>query len=42
VSALEQRELAPQFTYTIVNDDLDRAIGELESLVRAKLAASRS
>jgi guanylate kinase len=41
-SALEQRKLAPQFTYTIVNDDLDRAIGELESLVRAKLAASRS
>jgi guanylate kinase len=40
-TALEQRKLAPEFTYTIVNDDLDRAIGELEGLVRAELAATR-
>jgi guanylate kinase len=39
-SALEQRKLAPEFTNTIVNDDLDRAIGELEGLVRAELAAA--
>jgi guanylate kinase len=39
-SALEQRKLAPQFTYTIVNDDLERAIGELESLVRKELATA--
>jgi guanylate kinase len=40
-TALEQRKLAPEFTYTIVNDDLDRAISELEGLVRAELAATR-
>ena len=40
-TALEQRKLAPEFTYTIVNDDLDRAIAELEGLVRKELAATR-
>jgi guanylate kinase len=40
-TALEQRKLAPEFTYTIVNDDLERAIGELEGLVRRELAATR-
>ena len=40
-TALEQRQLAPEFTYTIVNDDLDRAIAELEGLVREELAATR-
>ena len=40
--ALEQRKLAGEFTYTIVNDDLDRAIGELEGIVKAELAASRA
>ena len=39
-SALEQRKLAPEFTHTIVNDDLERAIGELEGLVRAELTAA--
>ena len=39
-TALEQRKLAPQFTYTIVNDDLDRAIRELVGLVRRELAAA--
>lgn len=39
-SALEQRKLAPEFTHTIVNDDLGRAIGELEGLVRAELTAA--
>jgi guanylate kinase len=39
-TALEQRKLAPRFTHTIVNDDLDRAIGELEGLVRRELAAT--
>jgi guanylate kinase len=40
--ALEQRKLAGEFTYTIVNDDLDRAIGELEGIVKEELAASRT
>jgi guanylate kinase len=40
--ALEQSELAGEFTYTIVNDDLDRAIGELEQIVRREIAASRT
>jgi guanylate kinase len=39
-TALEQRKLAPEFTHTIVNDELDRAIGELEGLVRKELAAT--
>jgi guanylate kinase len=39
-TALEQRKLAPEFTHTIVNDDLDRAIGELEGLVRRELHAA--
>jgi len=39
--ALEQRKLAGEFSYTIVNDDLDRAIAELEGIVRSELAAAR-
>jgi len=39
--ALEQRKLAGEFAYTIVNDDLDRAITELEGIVRSELAATR-
>jgi guanylate kinase len=39
--ALEQRKLAGEFSYTIVNDDLDRAIAELEGIVRRELAAAR-
>ena len=38
----EQRKLADQFSYTIVNDELERAIDELESVVNAELAASRT
>jgi guanylate kinase len=40
--ALEQSKLAGEFTYTIVNDDLDRAIGELEQIVRREIAATRT
>jgi guanylate kinase len=40
--ALEQSKLAGEFSYTIVNDDLDRAIGELEQIVRRELAATRT
>jgi guanylate kinase len=39
--ALEQRKLAGEFSYTVVNDDLQRAIGELEGIVRRELAAAR-
>jgi guanylate kinase len=38
--ALEQRKLAGEFSYTIVNDDLERAIAELEGIVRRELAAT--
>jgi guanylate kinase len=38
--ALKQRELADEFTHTIVNDDLDRAVDELENVVRRELAAA--
>jgi guanylate kinase len=38
--ALEQRKLAGEFSYTIVNDDLERAIAELEGIVRRELAAA--
>jgi guanylate kinase len=40
--ALEQRKLAGEFSYTIVNDDLERAIAELEGIVRRELAAART
>jgi guanylate kinase len=40
--ALEQRKLSGEFSYTIVNDDLDRAIAELEGIVRRELAATRT
>ncbi len=40
--ALEQRKLAGEFSYTIVNDDLERAIRELEGIVRRELAAARA
>jgi guanylate kinase len=38
--ALEQRKLAGEFSYTIVNDDLERAIAELEGIVRRELAVA--
>ena len=38
--ALEQSKLAGEFSYTIVNDDLNRAITELEGIVRKEIAAA--
>jgi guanylate kinase len=35
-----QLALEPEFKYTIVNDNLDRAVGELEGIVRAELQAA--
>jgi guanylate kinase len=40
--ALDQRKLAGEFTYTIVNDDLETAVGELEAVVRREIAAAGS
>lgn len=40
--ALEQSTLAGEFAYTVVNDDLDRAIDELEGIVRREIAAARA
>ena len=40
--ALEQSKLAGEFSYTVVNDDLDRAIDELEGIVRREIAAART
>jgi guanylate kinase len=40
--ALEQSKLAGEFTYTIVNDDLARAIDELEGVVRREIAVTGS
>ena len=40
--ALEQSKLADEFSYTVVNDDLDRAIDELEGIVRSELATARA
>jgi guanylate kinase len=40
--ALEQSKLAGEFSYTVVNDDLDRAIDELEGIVRREIAAARA
>jgi guanylate kinase len=38
--ALKQRQLAGEFAYTIVNDDLERAVDELEGIVRREMAAA--
>jgi guanylate kinase len=40
--ALEQRKLAGEFTHTIVNDDLETAVDELEAVVRREIAAAGS
>jgi guanylate kinase len=40
--ALDQRKLAGEFTHTIVNDDLNRAVDELEAIVRKEIAAAGS
>ena len=40
--ALEQSKLSGEFSYTIVNDDLNRAITELEGIVRKELARARA
>jgi guanylate kinase len=38
--AFEQSKLAGEFSHTIVNDDLDRAIDELEGIVRREIVAA--
>ena len=38
--AREQQKHAAEFAYTIVNDDVERAAGELEAIVRAALDAT--
>jgi len=38
--ALEQSKLAGEFAYTVVNDQLERAIDELEGIVRREIAAA--
>jgi guanylate kinase len=40
--AFEQSKLSGEFSYTIVNDDLNRAITELEGIVRKELARARA
>jgi len=40
--AREQLSQAGEFDHLIVNDDVDRALGELEEIVRSKLSASMS
>ena len=40
--AERQLELEPRFRYRIVNDDLERALGELERMVRHELDAAAS
>lgn len=40
--ARKQLEQASEFKYWVVNDDLDRAVGELEGIVRKELAAAGS
>ena len=40
--AREQRKVAPQFDYVIVNDDLDRATTELLGIVQRELEAAGS
>jgi guanylate kinase len=40
--AREQLEQAEEFDYLLVNDDVDRALVELEEIVRSKLSASMS
>ena len=41
-TARAQLEQADEFDYVIVNDDLDRAVGELEDIVRRELATAGS
>jgi len=40
--ALEQSKLADEFSYTVVNDQLERAIDELEVIVRREIATARA
>jgi guanylate kinase len=41
-TARAQLEQADEFDYVIVNDDLDRAVGELEDIVRREVATAGS
>jgi guanylate kinase len=38
--ALEQSKLAGEFSYTVVNDQLERAIDELEGIVKREIATT--
>ena len=38
--AMKQRQLGGEFTYIVVNDELDRAVEELEEIVRKELATA--
>ena len=38
--AIEQSKLAGEFSYAVVNDDLERAIDELEGIVRREIATA--
>jgi guanylate kinase len=38
--AMRQRELRGEFSYTVVNDHLERAVDELEAIVRKELATA--
>jgi guanylate kinase len=42
VAARQQRQLAGEFTHQVINDDLERAVDELESLVRKEIVAAGS
>jgi guanylate kinase len=42
VAARQQKQLAGEFAYQIINDDLDRAVDELESVVRKEIAATHT
>jgi guanylate kinase len=42
VAARRQKQLAGEFGYRIINDDLDRAVDELERVVRKEIAATRT
>ena len=41
-AARRQKQLAGEFSYLIVNDDLDRAVTELETVVRKEIAATHT
>lgn len=40
-NARQELQAVPEFEYVVVNDDLDRAYGEIEAIVRAEWARAR-